>query len=44
MTDIQAAIACELRLLDPAVRRAADQVEAMLDPEFVEFGASGRRR
>jgi hypothetical protein len=43
VNDIQVAIECELRLLDPAVRRAADQVDAMLDPEFVEFGASGRR-
>jgi hypothetical protein len=43
VNDTQAAIECELRLLDPAVRRAADQVDAMLDPEFVEFGASGRR-
>ena len=43
MNDIQAAIECELRLIDPAVRREADQVDALLDPEFVEFGASGRR-
>lgn len=32
-----------LRLLDPAVRAVPDEVLGLLDPEFVEFGASGRR-
>jgi deazaflavin-dependent oxidoreductase (nitroreductase family) len=41
--DVQAAIDGELRLHDPAVRRSAGQVEKLLDPEFFEFGASGRR-
>jgi crotonobetainyl-CoA:carnitine CoA-transferase CaiB-like acyl-CoA transferase len=33
----------ELRLLRPAVRRDPELVDALLDPGFVEFGASGRR-
>lgn len=33
----------ELRLLRPEVRRSREQVEELLDPAFVEFGASGRR-
>ena len=40
---VRAAIAGELRLLEPAVRASAELVSALLDPEFVEFGASGRR-
>lgn len=40
---VRAAIAGELRLLDPAVRASADLVSALLDPGFAEFGASGRR-
>jgi len=32
----------ERQLLDPEVRRQPDLVRALLDPEFVEFGASGR--
>ena len=32
----------EERILDPAVRADPAQVRAMLAPEFVEFGASGR--
>ncbi|MGW0965643.1 nuclear transport factor 2 family protein [Streptomyces sp. NPDC002516] len=39
---VEAAIEGELRLLDPAVRRSADLVAALLHPEFYEFGASGR--
>lgn len=41
--DVQAAIAGELRLLDPAARDLPDEVGALLDPDFSEFGASGRR-
>ena len=28
--------------MDPAVRRSRDEVAALLDPEFREFGSSGR--
>lgn len=42
-TDVDAAIQGELRLLDPAVRLSRSAAEALLDPEFVEVGASGRR-
>jgi Uncharacterized protein conserved in bacteria len=41
---VEAAIEGELRLLDPAVRRSADLVGALLHPDFYEFGASGRIR
>lgn len=40
---MQAAIESELRLLDPEVRASPARVLELLDPEFVEFGASGRR-
>ncbi|MEW1777334.1 nuclear transport factor 2 family protein [Streptomyces sp. NPDC086777] len=47
MDDIQAqvaaAIAGELRLMDPAVRASRELAAELLDPEFVEVGASGRR-
>ncbi|MFF0507783.1 DUF4440 domain-containing protein [Streptomyces fimicarius] len=42
-TDVSAAIDGELRLLDPAVRLSRSAAETLLDPEFVEVGASGRR-
>lgn len=32
----------ERQLLDPEVRRQPDLVRALLHPEFIEFGASGR--
>ncbi len=35
--------ALELRLLEPAVRASREELERLLDPQFVEFGASGRR-
>ncbi|MFE3484581.1 MULTISPECIES: DUF4440 domain-containing protein [Streptomyces] len=41
--DVNAAIAGELRLMDPAVRASRSLAGALLDPEFVEVGASGRR-
>ncbi|MFD3663841.1 DUF4440 domain-containing protein [Streptomyces sp. NPDC058659] len=41
--DIAEAIAGELRLLDPAVRASRALATELLDPEFVEVGASGRR-
>ncbi|MFJ8663530.1 DUF4440 domain-containing protein [Streptomyces sp. NPDC093795] len=40
---VQAAIEAELRLLDPEVRASPVLVSELLDPEFIEFGASGRR-
>ncbi|MGY0491429.1 nuclear transport factor 2 family protein [Streptomyces sp. WG-D5] len=40
---VRAAIDGELRMLDPAVRASDDAVRALLDPEYFEFGASGRR-
>jgi hypothetical protein len=41
--DLHGVIEGELRLLQPLVRRARAEVDALLDPEFAEFGASGRR-
>jgi len=40
---VRAAIAGELRLLDPAVRQSPELTAELLHPDFVEFGASGRR-
>ncbi|MFD9543486.1 DUF4440 domain-containing protein [Streptomyces sp. NPDC060022] len=40
---VQAAIEAELRLLDPAVRASPALVLQLLDPDFTEIGASGRR-
>lgn len=40
--NVEAAIAAELRLLDPAVRRDAGAVETLLAPDFTEIGQSGR--
>lgn len=40
---MRAAIEGELRLLDPSVRASPEAVTELLDPEFIEFGASGRR-
>ncbi|WNF28752.1 nuclear transport factor 2 family protein [Streptomyces sp. C11-1] len=42
-TDVDAAIAAELRLMDPAVRSSPSLAQQLLDPEFVEVGSSGRR-
>lgn len=39
---IQAAIAGEIRLLDPEVRSSAVLMDELMDPEFTEIGASGR--
>lgn len=41
--DVREAIRCELLLLDAAVRSSRERVLALLHPDFVEFGASGRR-
>ena len=40
---IAAAVAGELRLMDPEVRTSRALARELLDPEFVEIGASGRR-
>ncbi|MCY0927136.1 DUF4440 domain-containing protein [Streptomyces sp. H27-H1] len=40
---VQAAIDGELRLLDAEVRASPARVLELLDPEFTEIGASGRR-
>ena len=40
---VSAAIEGELRLMDPAVRSSRAEVMRLLDPEFTEVGASGRR-
>lgn len=41
--EVQAAIAGELRLLDPEVRQSRKLAGELLDPEFVEVGSSGGR-
>lgn len=40
--DVQDVIERELRLLDPAVRQSPTAAADLLDPDFYEFGASGR--
>ncbi|PKV89628.1 DUF4440 domain-containing protein [Streptomyces sp. TLI_146] len=40
---VRAATEGELRLLDPEVRASPDRVLELLDPQFTEVGASGRR-
>ncbi|MFE6834062.1 DUF4440 domain-containing protein [Streptomyces sp. NPDC057705] len=40
---VDEAIAGELRLMDPSVRMSKPLARQLLDPEFVEVGASGRR-
>ena len=39
---VQLVIDRELSLLSPPVRRSAQQVDELLDPDFREIGASGR--
>ncbi|MFD4525865.1 DUF4440 domain-containing protein [Streptomyces sp. NPDC058470] len=41
--DVNEAIKAERRLMDPAVRASRGLAAALLDPEFVEVGSSGRR-
>ena len=43
MDQVGMVVEAELSLLRPDVRSSAEAVEALLDPEFVEVGASGRR-
>ena len=40
--DLRLVVERELALLEPEVRRDPDRVRALLHPDFVEFGASGR--
>ncbi|SEE21368.1 hypothetical protein SAMN04490357_7302 [Streptomyces misionensis] len=40
---MRAAVDGEMRLLDPKVRASPARVLDLLDPEFTEIGASGRR-
>ncbi|MGW6980972.1 nuclear transport factor 2 family protein [Streptomyces sp. NPDC054932] len=41
--EVNEAIAGELRLMDPSVRMSKSAARQLLDSEFVEIGASGRR-
>ncbi len=41
--EVGEAIAGELRLMDPGVRASRSLARQLLDPDFVEVGASGRR-
>ncbi|MGW2830373.1 nuclear transport factor 2 family protein [Streptomyces sp. NPDC001286] len=41
--EVREAIAGELRLMDPHVRGSRSLAGQLLDPDFVEVGASGRR-
>ncbi|WP_445282042.1 nuclear transport factor 2 family protein [Streptomyces sp. DSM 118148] len=41
--EVREAIAGELRLMDPRVRSSRSLARQLLDPDFVEVGASGRR-
>lgn len=40
--EIEHIVASELRLLDPGVRRSREACAALLDPDLLEFGSSGR--
>ncbi|MET8246390.1 DUF4440 domain-containing protein [Streptomyces sp. NPDC005202] len=40
---VSTAVAGEPRLMDPTVRASRSMARELLDPEFVEVGASGRR-
>ena len=41
--EVEEAISCQRRLMDPSVRTSRAEARRLLDPEFVEVGASGRR-
>ncbi|MDX3308644.1 nuclear transport factor 2 family protein [Streptomyces sp. NPDC054884] len=41
--EVREAIAGELRLMDPSVRASRSLARQLLDPDFTEVGASGRR-
>ena len=40
--DIATVVQCELALLLPEVRRDPQRIRALLHPDFVEYGSSGR--
>ncbi|MFE2376894.1 DUF4440 domain-containing protein [Streptomyces sp. NPDC059398] len=40
---VKAAMVAEMRLLDPGVRASPALVSELLDPQFTEIGASGKR-
>ncbi|WP_067446578.1 DUF4440 domain-containing protein [Nocardia alba] len=40
--EIECVVAAELRLTDRDIRNSRETTSALLDPEFHEFGASGR--
>jgi hypothetical protein len=40
--DVATVVGLERRLLEPSVRASAASLEALLDPEFQEIGASGQ--
>jgi hypothetical protein len=40
--DIATVVQCELALLLPEVRRDPERMRALLHPDFVEYGSSGR--
>jgi hypothetical protein len=40
---VAGAVAAELRLMEPSVRTSRALARALLDPDFIEVGASGRR-
>jgi hypothetical protein len=41
--DVQLVIDLELRLLQRQARASAEELDTLLHPDFVEFGASGRK-
>ena len=41
--EVNEAVACELRLMDPDVRASRSLARELLDTEVIEVGASGRR-
>jgi hypothetical protein len=40
--DVATVVQCELALLLPEVRRDSERIQALLHPDFVEYGSSGR--
>jgi aminoglycoside 3-N-acetyltransferase len=42
LDDVDAAVGCELELLDPGCRAEPNRVASLLDDDFVEIGKSGR--
>src|SRR6476469_7759170 len=40
--DLEEIIKLEMKLLDPSIRKNAEELNSLLSPGFVEFGTSGR--